>query len=152
MKPGKKADCSERMKSVEREYENVEIVLDALVSPLVRSSGFLTKIGLSAADIQKCQKNLHDTYFIRLFAAFETSVRDYWKNGLRRKPQVHIRDIIDSLASRHIVLEVVLNGVHRARKWRNRMIHEDDAEAEPVAINDARSAFGRFIGRLPDNW
>jgi len=152
MKPGKKADRSERMKSVEREHLVAEKARAALEEALAHHSGLLTSSNLTIADLRTFRTKLHDTYFIRLFAEFETGLRDYWKNGLGRKPQTRITDVIESLASKHTVLDVVRLKVQAARKWRNRLIHEEDAEGDAVALPEARSYFGKFLGYLPENW
>ncbi len=98
------------------------------------------------------KSNLLDTYFIRLFAEFETAIKDYWKHGLKEDPKTRIMDVIDSLASKRRVLDSVRVNVHAARKWRNRLVHEDDTDAAQVELSSARSAFGKFLGFLPDDW
>jgi hypothetical protein len=152
MKPGKKADRSERMKAVEREYLVAEKALAALEEALERYSGLLTSSNLSSADLRSFRTRLHDTYFIRLFAEFETGIKDYWKNGLSRDGQTRIMDVIESLASKHAVLDIVRFKVHAARQWRNRLIHEGDATGEPVKLAEARSYLGRYLGYLPNTW
>ena len=152
MKPGKKTDRAERMKSVEREYQIAEMARAALEDALVKHSGLLTARGLTVADLRVYRSKLHDTYFIRLFAEFETGLKDYWTNGLENDQKTRIMDVIDSVcSSRHIEDKWRIN-VHAARKFRNRLIHEDTAEADPVTLNKARGDLGRFFGRLPNDW
>ena len=152
MKPGKRTDRSERMKSVEREYEVAEVALAALEEALVEHSGLLTAQGLTVVDLRQYRRKLHDTYFIRLFAEFETGLRDYWKNGLARHPETRIVDVITSVGARHRIPDALRINVHSARQYRNRLIHEEDAEGEPVTLAEARRYLGKFFGRLPDNW
>jgi len=152
VKPGKKTDRSERVKSVERQYFVAEKARETLEAALKAHSALLTGIGLDAADLSAFKSNLLDTYFIRLFAEFETAIKDCWKNGLNQDPRTRIMEVIDSLASRRKVLDSVRVNVHAARKWRNRLVHEDDTDATQVELPSARSSFGRFLGFLPDNW
>ncbi len=97
MKPGRKTDRAERMKSVEREYEVAEMARAALEEALNLNSGLLTAEGLAVADLRTYRNKLHDTYFIRLFAEFETGLKDYWKNGLGEDPKTRIMDVISSV-------------------------------------------------------
>ena len=152
MKPGKKTDRSERMKSVEREYQVAEMARSALEDALDKHSGLLTGNGLTIADLRVYRAKLHDTYFIRLFAEFETGLKDYWKNGLKENPNTRIMDVISSVGARHRVIEAWRINVHAARKYRNRLIHEEDAEGDAVTLSEARRYLGRYFGSLPDNW
>lgn len=152
MKPGKKTDRSERMKSVEREYEVAEMARGALEEAIIRHSSLLTNSGLTVVDLRIYQSKLHDTYFIRLFAEFETGLKDYWKNGLGEDPKTRIMDVISSIGARHRILDAWRINVHAARKYRNRLIHEEDAEGDPVTLTEARRYLGRFFGCLPENW
>lgn len=152
MKLGKKSDRSERMKSVEREYGVAEMALAELEVALVKNSALLTAGGLSIADLRAYRAKLQDTYFIRLFAEFETGLKDYWKNGLGEKPQTRIMDVIDSVSSKHSVLDTWRFNAHATRKYRNRLIHEEDADGDEVTLIEARRYLGKFFGCLPDDW
>jgi hypothetical protein len=152
VKPGKKTDRSERMKSVEREYGVAETARAALEEALTQHSGLLTAKGLTVVDLRTYRSKLHDTYFLRLFAEFETGLKDYWKNGLRRDPKTRIMDVINSVGAHHRILDAWRINVHAARKYRNRLIHEEDAEGDPVTLPEARRYLGRFFGYLPDDW
>ena len=122
MKPGKKTDRSERMKSVEREHAVAEMARAALEKALIQHSGLLTAEGLTAADLGSYGNKLHDTYFIRLFAEFETGLKDYWKNGLGKDKGTRIMDVIDSVVARHRILDAWRINVHAVRRYRNRLI------------------------------
>ena len=50
MKPGKTMERSERMKSVEREYDVAEMALAALVEALTQHSGLLTAKNLNVVE------------------------------------------------------------------------------------------------------
>jgi hypothetical protein len=67
VRPGKKSDRAERVKTVERQYLVAEKARETLEAALKAQSGLLTGIGLDAADLSAFKSNLLDTYFIRLF-------------------------------------------------------------------------------------
>ena len=152
MRPGKKTERSERVKSVERQYLVAEQARRALESSLRDQPALLTAEGLRAVDLAAFRSNLLDTYFIRLFAEFETAIKDYWRNGLDENPRVRIMDVIDALASRRKVADATRTNVHAARRWRNKLVHDDDADGTPVELSACRRYFGRFLGFLPDDW
>ena len=152
MKPGKKTERSERMKAVEREYQVAEKARDALEKARTHPSALLTAERLSVVDLRAYRSKLQDTYFIRLFAEFETGLKDYWKHGLGEDPKTRIMDVIASVGARHRVGDAIRINVHVARKWRNRLIHDEDAEGESITLAEARRYLGRFFGSLPDNW
>jgi hypothetical protein len=137
---------------VEREYFVAERARESLEAALKAHPALLTGIGLNAGDLRAFKSNLLDTYFIRLFAEFETAIKDYWKNGLHEDSGTRIMDVIDSLAARRRVLDAVRVNVHAARRWRNKLVHEDDTDATQVELTSARSSFGKFLGFLPDDW
>jgi hypothetical protein len=152
LKPGKKTDRAERMKSIEREYQVAELAIAALEETLTQQSGLLTARGLTVVDLRVYRDKLHGTYLIRLFAEFETGLKDYWKNGLGEDPKTRIMDVITSVGARRRILDAWCINVHAARKYRNRLIHEEDAEGDPVTLTEARRYPGRFFGCLPDDW
>ena len=154
MKPGKRTDHCERMKAVEREYQVAELAREALEDAITRHSDLLTAGGLEAVDLRTYRNKLHDTDFMRLFfAEFETGLKDYLKNGLNEDPRTRIMDVIHSVSARHRgVIDAWRINVHAARRYRNHLIHEEDAEAAPMGLMDARRYFGRFFGCVPETW
>ena len=152
MRPGKCRTRIERMKSVEREYQIAIASSDALTEALRRTPSLLTDRGLVRADLDAQVENLASTYLIRLFAEFETGLRDYWATLKNRKKNIPGRGMIDSLSSARIVDDRIRQNVHAVRKYRNSLVHEDDSQADPVGITEARRSLCLFFGRLPDHW
>ena len=152
MKPGKCVDRIERMKGVEREYQVATMAKEVLIEGLGQDTTMLTKKGLHQADLNSLQANLEATYLVRLFAEFETGLKDYWKNGLTKNSRTGVRDIIESLSSRFKILDAAKTNAHAVRKYRNRLVHEEDADGEPVDLKNARGYLCRFFGFLPSDW
>jgi hypothetical protein len=126
--------------------------LRALAEALESNPALLRLNDLEAVDLRRFRDKLPATYFIRLFAEFETAVREYWIKGLGKDSQIRFRDMIESVASRQPIDDDWVKAVQAARKYRNSLIHEEDAESIPMALADARRSFGRYLGRLPDDW
>ena len=101
----------------------------------------------------KVQENLELTYLIRMFAEFESGLLDYWKNGLGKRSRPGASALIDSLSSRHKVFPQVRTDAHSVRRYRNRLVHEEDAEdTASVNLADARNHLCRFFSHLPEDW
>jgi uncharacterized protein YutE (UPF0331/DUF86 family) len=151
MRPGKCRTRIERMKSVEREYQIAIASSDALTEALRRTPSLLTEQGLVRADLDAQIENLALTYLIRLFAEFETGLRDYWAALKNKKKNIPGRGMIDSLSSTHTIDDKTRQNVHAVRKYRNSLVHEDDFQADPVSIPEARRSLCLFFGHLPYN-
>jgi hypothetical protein len=66
----------EKIKSIERDYLSTRLALDRLLHEARRDPMILTG-DLEPQDIVKASGRLETTYFIRLFAEFETGLRLY---------------------------------------------------------------------------
>jgi hypothetical protein len=152
MRPGKCRTRIERMRSVERESQIAIASSDALTKALQRTPSLLTDRGLVRADLDAQIENLAPTYLIRLFAEFETGLRDYWATLKNRKKNIPGRGMIDSLSSSRSIDDKIRQKVHDVRKYRNSLVHEDDSQADLVSIPEARRSLCLFFGRLPETW
>jgi hypothetical protein len=140
------------MKDVEREYAVATISRDTMIEALKKDPSLLTKKNLNQADLDRLNENLSSTYLIRIFAEFETGLRAFWKTQRSRKPSIPVRDMIDSVSSKRNVEDVIRIDAHIVRKYRNSLVHDEDAEAEFVEIGTARKFLCKFFGRLPETW
>jgi hypothetical protein len=152
MKPGKCVERIERLRAVEREYQVAIAATEILLEALHRDPALLASRMLKHSDLQSFQTRLQATYLIRMFAEFETGLKDYWKNGQGKNPMAGIRDVIQSIASHRAVGDIVRLNAHAVRKYRNQLVHEEDAEADEVPIEAARRHLSRFFGYLPPDW
>jgi hypothetical protein len=108
-------------------------------------------------DLVRTAGNLEPTYLVRLWAEFETALRSYRRDYTGRPDdQIRAIDLINwtaalkqgrtvSLASRELV--------HAVREYRNSLVHERNAPAPTVAIDEARSRLnGLLAAKLPRTW
>jgi hypothetical protein len=152
MRPGMRTTRIERMKSVEREYRVAIVARDALIEALQADPSTLTNQGLEQADFLALRRNLDSTYLIRLFAEFETGLREYWKQRMRKTTVPRVADLITSISSNRDVHHRDMARVDEVRKYRNKLVHEEDSEAQVVEMREARKFLCIFFGKLPEDW
>lgn len=118
----------------------------AHVDPSLLPSG-----GPSFKDLGVCLKNLERTYLVRLFALFEETLRDIWKDSFARGTEPRARELLDGCAAkRRITPEELLLEVHEVRNYRNFVVHGTPAPVVALAV--AKSRLCRFLGWMPESW
>lgn len=138
-----------RIKAVEREYVAMRQAADrfrqaALDDPTVLQAN------LKHGEIVLAAKNLEATYIIRLFAEFESGARQYWGANWDTYPKTV--DLLDGLAARCGIPDAQRNDAHRAREYRNSLIHEREDKPEEMPLALVRSYVCRFFSFLPPKW
>jgi hypothetical protein len=147
--PRERDEWPSRIKSIEREYGSVRLAVDRLLSQ-VRFDPTILNSGIALRDIVYAAENLEGTYFVRLFAEFETGVRNYWKTFRDTHPRME--DLVNSLASRHKIPFNLTVSVHIVRNLRNSLVHEREDVTETVTIGEARKYLCKYLARLPSDW
>jgi len=118
---------------------------DAEVDPTILH---LPQIELS--EIRRCSMELEASYFVRLFAVFESNLRQIWEQAMGRDTHPPVRDLLDGCAARQAVPDDILEKAHRVRIYRNSLVH--GGEAARVTLGDARQYLCTFLGRMPPVW
>jgi len=139
----------ERIKAVEREFLAARRAVDDLIAALESGTTTLPP-NTKVRDVHTMSDNLEGTYLVRLFAAFESGLRDFWTTIKDTSPQA--KDLIDSIAARREIPAPTRDNVHEVRVYRNSLIHEPDDDVSPVSLKDARSRLCTFFARLPEQW
>lgn len=152
MKSGKCLARIVRIKAIEKEHQVALVARDTLSMILKKHPSRLTDHGLEQAHLDAFRDNLDATYLIRVFAEFETGLRDYWKQLPKKRPNARVSDMIRSISSSRKIDFQIMANVEVVRKYRNRLVHEEDSEAEGVEVREARKSLCLFFGRLPENW
>ncbi len=152
MKPGKCSDWILRIKSIEKEYRVATLARDALDAELKKAPSTLVGKGLERLHFDRFSDNLDATYLIRMFAEFETGLRDCWKKRLKKRSIARVSDLVISISSKQRIDSQERENVEKVRRYRNKLIHEEDSEAETVDVAAARKLLCTFFGRLPEDW
>ncbi len=91
-----KHEWQTRIKSVEREYVGMRQAADHFRQAVVSDPTILEE-NLRQGEIIEASRNLEGTYIIRLFAEFETGVRQYWASIRDTDPKTV--DLVNGLAA-----------------------------------------------------
>jgi hypothetical protein len=138
-----------RIKSIERDHAAARLALDRLLEEARRDPTILTG-DLEPQDLVKASGRLETTYFIRLFAEFETGLRLYWATIRETEPPT--QHLLDGIAARCNIPPARLAGAHAVREYRNSVVHERDEGVAPITIAEARGYLCRFFAFLPPTW
>lgn len=137
----------ERVKAVEREYSAMRRAADDLLRRVRIDSSELGR-DLRQRDLVRAADRLEATYVIRLFAEFETALREYWPVMRTTNPPNRVSDLIDGLASTCRIGTDAVRRSHEVRQYRNALVHERDDTGDALPIGDARSRLCIFLSRL----
>jgi hypothetical protein len=139
-----------RIKAVDREYAAVQLATSRLLAEGRRDPTVLEG-GVQHRDVVSASRALQGTYVIRLFAEFETGLRQYWETVSNTHPRT--RDLLDGLAARCRIGDDQRDNAHLVREYRNSLVHErGDEDVEPIPIATARGHLCRFFSFLPPQW
>ena len=152
MKPGKCSDRIERIRDVEKEYQVAIIAQGVLDAELEKNPSTLRRKGLARSDFDNFTNNLGTTYLIRIFAEFESGLRQYWRSISKKKTRPQVSDLIKSISSRRRIDYQEIEDVENVQNYRNKLIHDEQKGAQPVSIKEARQSLCTFFRRLPEDW
>ena len=109
------------------------------------------KGGVQHRDVVNASKALEGTYIVRLFAEFETGLRQFWETISKTHPKT--KDLLDGLAARCKIGDDQRDHAHLVREYRNSLVHErEDEEVDMIPIAEARGYLCTFFSFLPREW
>ena len=143
----------DRINAVQREYRAAKDALDLLAKALQSNPSFGAESGWRTIDARNLAERLEGTYLVRLYAEFESGLREAWRQFFKRPTHPRMRELLDSIAAYRKVPVDVLEDAHEVRGYRNSLVHEDESlEFPEVTLLNAKSRLCKFFSRLPDNW
>jgi hypothetical protein len=137
----------ERIRAVEREFLVARKAVDDFLSAIRSGGTNRLPANTKLRDVEAMSDNLEGTYLIRLFAAFESGLRSYWRAVRKRKTKPGTEQLIDSVASSRNIPDDVTDTVHQVRRYRNSLVHEENAEAAPITLSVARGSLCTYFAR-----
>jgi hypothetical protein len=148
----KRQDRIERIRAIEREYQAAAVAVDLLEEQLQADPALGRAGGWRLRDARNLRANLETTFLIRLFAEFESGLRDAWQYFFRRTTHPPMKDLLSAIAALRLVPQDWLDGADSVREYRNGLVHEGTTGGQPVPIREARRLLCSFLSRLPPDW
>jgi hypothetical protein len=106
---------------------------------------------LSLTELRSLAQELHDVYFVRMFACFESSLRHFWRTTIKNSKPL-TRQLLSSIAGRLGVPQDTLDTVQEIRDFRNYLIHEEHEVKRRFTIVEASGHLNTYLARLPLEW
>jgi hypothetical protein len=106
---------------------------------------------LSAGDVRRCLENLELTYILRLFAAYEALLRDFWLTGVGRATEPELKPLMDSIARRRNMDAKTLMSAHDVRDFRNKIMHRN-VHSLRFDFGECAKILGTYVSWLPTAW
>jgi hypothetical protein len=150
---GKRQLWIQRVRDIEGEWRAARSALRLLREQLRADPGWGKKWGWSQVDAAKLERNIDVTFMTRLYAEFESSLRDYWRVCTKKDTHPPMIQLLNSVAGRRHVPRDLLDDAHEVREYRNWVVHER-AEGPPreVPLDEAKKALCKFLSNLPFDW
>jgi hypothetical protein len=143
--------CHDRIKQAKRSYEAALHTVNVLLELVTLQPKLIFEHELDLNEIRQLKQELHEVYFVRMFASFESSVRDYWRTSVRDTKPLTER-LLNSVAGRRGVPEDIVDTVHEIRDFRNCLIHGDHVGETQFTIDEASRILNTYLARLPLQW
>src|SRR5262245_37696331 len=124
---GKRDEWLVRIKDVEREFGVARVAVRVLEGRYQTDPSVLGSV-YRRRDLERMSTHLEPTYLVRLFAEFESGLRDAWINALGQMSHPRMQDLLEAIKARRRISERLLDQVHEVRRYRNALVHEQDEE------------------------
>lgn len=135
------------VKAVEREFQAAELASRYLLEQI--AAGAITlRQDLRPRDFHRMIANLENTYILRLFAEFESSLRIAWKTLYLRNTQPDTIVLIARIGARSEIPNVVIQYAQSVREYRNQIIHTGHNPAQHMRISNARHHLCHYLSRI----
>lgn len=150
----RKNEWLDRIKRVEMEFHLVEWSVEFLESQ-IRRDPTVVPAEFDLRDYnqsfrREAREHLEGTYFIRVFAEFETGLRVYWETTRKTEPPT--KDLMNGIAAARPIPSEQIEAAHAVREYRNSLVHEREDEVEPIPLSDAVADLCKFFSYLPYKW
>ena len=143
----RRLDCHKRIKQVRRSYQTALKIVNICTEIAEKQP----QHNLNIAEMRTLAKQLHDIYFVWMFACFESSLRNYWRTEIKdTKPLTE--QLLSSLGVRRGVPEKKIEMVQKIRDFRNYLIHEEFEVTKRFTIDEAIGYLNTYLARLPLEW
>ncbi len=147
----RRLDCHDAIKQVKNSYQTALQTVSVLIAIVEAQPERLYANNLTLSDLRGLIGELHDIYFTRMFACFESSLRHYWRTEIRKSKPL-TQQLLSSIAARRGVPQDTLDTVHEIRDFRNYLIHEEHEIKRRFTIDEESRHLNTYLARLPVEW
>jgi len=145
-----KLQVLDQLKRVADQYHAAKFAVGRLLAEAMEDPGNLEAL-VRPNDLKGCLDRLEATYFVMLFAEFESAIRNVWKAQFRKKTRPRMEILLDRIAAKAYVTDKDLGQVQSVRRYRNFLVHGEDFAAS-VTLEQAKSLLARFFYSMPGPW
>ena len=138
-----------KFKSIEKSQALARLSLERLRRDVQRDPTLLGP-GMRPREIDEALDTLEETYFVRLFALFETGLRLYWRSSVSAsRPTTY--QLLQRVATHRAIPNDIQEQTQAARVYRNALVHAH-IEHFPISIKKGRSWLSKYFSYLPETW
>lgn len=148
----KRQDRFDRFAAVLREFQTAIVAIGLLEERIRANPSFLSDYDLRPRDARNLANHLEATFLIRLYAEFESGLREIWRSFFRRVTHPPMMDLLVALATLRFIPQDCVQEVDAVRTYRNSLVHELVLDAENIAIAHARRRLCWFWSFMPLDW
>jgi hypothetical protein len=141
-----------RLDGIWLEFKVASTATGLLEERLSREPSFGDLEGWRFRDAIRWRNHLEPTFLIRMYAEFEVSLRDVWKNHFGQVTHPSMKDLLVAIAARIRVPNDRFEAMDRLRVYRNGLVHSGKEPAFSIPMQEARSTMKAFLSWLPVNW
>ena len=105
----KKQFWIENMKGIERQYFAAVTAVAILHEALRADPALGTNAGWKQTDARNLSDDLDKMFLVRLYAVFESGLRDHWRTGRKKNSRPPMKDLLDSTATERKIPQAWLN-------------------------------------------
>ena len=145
----------QRLRGVQREFNSAREAIRYVQRNWQRYDIYADLPGLKPANFEEAGRNAEVTYFVRLYAEFEGTLKDHLATNhpavaVPDKPKVDKLIGLVAKAEGFILDSALRHKMDAVRDYRNSVAHRVRAAAPSVTLVDALSSFNRFFAKLPE--
>ena len=141
-----------RLRKVLTHYTVTLSALRLLAERVQADPNFGQARGWRQRDLGTLLDDLEGTYLIRMFAEFESGLRDAWEKSFRQTTHPRTRDLMIAITARQRIPQDWHDSADRVRTRRNALVHEVDEQTDAIPGLDAHRSLARYLSRLPLDW
>ena len=137
--------------SIQRQYQSALQAIRLLRAEAEKETEFAQQHSLQQDVLHDTETHLEETFIIRMFAEFESTLRAYWDQWMKRSTRPPIGQLIDSVTP-NFTPQDWLDRVHEVREYRNMLVHEDTVAGTIFTLAECHERICRFLNQLDHKW